>query len=58
MNEMLERVARALHAKLIAEDNAYAFAQGDYPYLTLDGDFDCEEIVKTVIAALAEPQER
>ncbi len=57
MREMVKLVAQALHAKLVNDSDAYAYAQGDYPFLTLDGDFDCEEIVQIVIAAMREPTE-
>lgn len=51
--EMIDRVAREMFAKLIADDDAYGLAQGDGPEnITLDGDFDLRVLARVAIAAM------
>lgn len=55
---MIERVARAMFAKLIADDDAYALARGDGPEnITLDGSFDLRVLARAAIEAMREPTE-
>jgi hypothetical protein len=53
MNEMVERVARTLLAKLLAEDAGYSLAQGDDPTdVTLDGSFDLVDLVAVAVVEI------
>ena len=55
---MRERAARAMLAKLHAENGAWAFAQGDDPTcVMLDGTFDLGDLVDAVLAEIERPSE-
>ena len=57
MNEMVERAASAMLAKLKADNSPWTYCgqDGDIAGVTLDGTFDLTELACAAIAALREP---
>lgn len=56
MSEMVERVAKAMFDRLVADDGPWSLAQGESAhYITLDGQFDLSDLAEAAIAAMKFP---
>ena len=56
MNDLSDRIARAMFDKLIEDDDAWVYAQGEDPSnITLDGQFNLYELADAVFVAIYQP---
>lgn len=54
---MIDRVAKAMFAHLVANDGPWSLAQGQPNSITLDGTFDLRDLARVAVLAMRESTE-